>query len=959
MFFKRTIKRFAHITGYTFVTYSDNGEIITSGTDGEIRIWKEISDDDPTSQCIGENGNCCVQYTNDNCSRILVSTENVVQAYRFPDFNRDNIEMRFSLPVTSIKVNEKWMVAGSEDFTIKVRKLDKSEDVFELTGHNGPILHLDLNNKNILASSSGDGTIRLWNLDTKENIKTFDGLERVSKFTDAKNYSTPAFEKTGRYLAFPQGRLINIIETTNWEIKFKLENPEISSDYTACSFSNCGSYLSAGTMSGEISVWSLADNSQIKGEYVGEESHGITSIAFNPKDNEEIAFCDSDGQLSTVKLTKSKKITNGIDERDMQTNDENVDPDDIYGGIDFRDDDEDNENCVALEKLKNETMRNNGLDSEDDDDSKSVKSRQSTSVQSVKSLVKPFQLQPSFQPSSTPVHLEHRFMVWNHIGQVLCHSSMEENSIIVEFHNVTLHPSLHIVNTLNHQLASLSETCLALATKETPCKLVCISLLSSGNKEWSTTMPDCEEIMCITAGSSFVAVATDAGYLRIFTTMGTQREIVMLPGQIVCLSAFGNKLVAAYHSSNTCNKYSAMVINIMGLEILNRVIDIPLASNTKLNWLGFSDCGSIIAYESSGRMLSYSIKRNFWIPICDLTNHVNGASDSFFIIGVSERSQKIRATLCRGTSYPLTTPRPIMREIDYSMPLCYMETEKSKLEDLLIRSVNFDVESANKVIVENGLKLFSTALNSELESRAFEIIELIRDRKLIELASRYSSQKGRMHMSNKVLKLLNNFDEKEAEKKNMMNELEKETECFNETYESNDTKNEMKKSCETSTPVIAPRPMIQNRKSNPFKKVSNNTSSNISSTALNHLTKKSIGYSDSLIVSDDENTPSNNISKIQNRSISVDTPRPGNFGQWFIANKDSLKTDNPELSDIELMKIGKSVYKELTQKNKSMEEEATNDTSKILNKRKLDMNDDVTNVSTGGIAKLAKFGYDK
>lgn len=961
MIFKRTIKRFAHITGFTFVTYSEEGEIITSGSDGEIRVWKEISDDDPFSQCIGENGNCCVQYrTEQDTLRILVSVENTVQAFKFPNFERDGTEFRFSAPVTTIKVNRNWMAAGSDDSKLKVQRVDKSEDLFELSGHSGPILYIDLNNKNVLVSSSGDGTVCVWNVETKSIIKTFDGFQKFDSFATAKNFCKPVFEKSGRYLAFAQGQVVNIVETTNWEIKFRLENSEITSDYTVCSFSQCGSYLSAGTNNGEVCVWSLADNSKIKGEYVGEEMHAITAIEWNPKNNHEFAFCDADGQLSTVILQASKHFDDRLDDRKKKTNDEEVnDPDDIYGGIDFRNDDDDedekNENCIALEKLKNETLNKSEIftDDDDDNDSKSAKSQQSTALMSIRSAVKPFQVQQAFQPGSTPEHLEHRFMVWNHVGQVLCHSSLDEKSISVEFHDVTLHPSLHILNNFNYQMASLSETCLVLATTDSPCKFTCISLLSSGNKEWSTTMPDCEEIKCIVAGKAFVAVATDAGYLRLFTTMGTQREILILPGSVVCLAAYENKLLAAYHSSNTCNKYAAMLINVIGLEAINRTIDVPLAADNKLNWLGFSDYGSVIAFESSGRVLSYNAKRFTWMPICDLNNHIVGASDNFFIIGVSERTQKIRASLCRGTSYPLTNPRPIMREIDYALPLCYMETEKSKVEDVLIRSINFDVETREKSLVESGLKLFSMALNSELESRALEIIELIGDRKLIELASKYAGQKGRIHMSNKISKLLNDYEEKDAEKKKLVKVLEKETESFSEIYETSiENKSEV-----TSTPVIAPRPMIQNRKLNPFKKSTNVPIQNTSTTsaALNHLTKKSIGYNDSLPQSDDENTPTNNISKTAsfiNRSISQDTPRPGNFSQWFIANKDDLKLNNPSANDSQLMKIGKGMYKELTQKVKILDESQSDS---VLNKRKLDMNDDAT---SGGIAKLAKYGKD-
>ncbi|CAG9804650.1 unnamed protein product [Chironomus riparius] len=951
MFFKRSIKRFAHVNGFTFVTYSLNGEIITSGTDGDLRIWKEISDDDPSSQCVGENGNCCVQFKTDNNEmRLLATSDNNVQAYKYPEFDREGMELRFNGLVTSIKVNKIWIVAGSEDHTIKARKFSDPDTTIELKGHTGPIFQIAINDKNHIASSSGDGTIKVWNLETQQVVKTYDGFEKFDKFNKSKNFCTPAFEKTGRYLAFSKGSIVNVVETSSWDIKFKLENNEIKNTYTACSFSHCGSYLAAGTSNGEISVWNLTDNSKIKGEVFGEETHPITSIEWNPKNIKEFAFCDSDGQLSTIKIRANKNDDEDADIL-MENGDEVVrDPDDIYDAIDFRDDDdEDNENCVALEKLKNETMKTGADSDSEDEDSKTVKSQQMSETGSVRA-VKPFLLQPPFQPGATPQHLEHRFMVWNHVGQVQCHSTSDENSIIAEFHDTTLHPSLHILNTLDHQMASLSTSSLALATKETPCKLVCIALLSSGNKEWSTTMPECEEIQGIAAGKSFIAVATDAGYLRIFTTMGTQREVLMVPGPVVCMSAYDNKLVVAYHTSNTCNKYSIMIINILGLAVSNRTVEIPFAQNMRLNWLGFSDVGSIIAFESSGRVISYNIKKNLWMPICNLENHLIGASDTFFMISVSESTQKIRATLCRGTHYPLTNPRPILREIDYSLPLCSIETEKSKIEECLVRSVNFEMESSSKALVENGLKLFSTALNSELESRAFEIVELISDKKLIELASRYASQKGRMHMSNKISKLLNDFEEKEMEKKSMIEGYDKEVKSFTEAYEVEEQKPSEARKIETSTPLIAPRPMISQRKANPFKKSSNNSS--LGAKALNHLTKKSIGYNESVTNSDDENTPTNNMSLKNNRSVSLDTPRPGNFSQWFIANKEDLKVDNPNSTDAELFKIAKNVYKELTQKTKASVEELDTPPSAPINKRKLELNED-----SGSTAKLAKYGY--
>lgn len=147
-----------------------------------------------------------------------------------------------------------------------------------------------------------------------------------------------------------------------------------------------------------------------------------------------------------------------------------------------------------------------------------------------------------------------------------------------------------------------------------------------------------------------------------------------------------------------------------------------------------------------------------------------------------------------------------------------------------------------------------------------------------------------------------------------------------------------------STPIIAPRPMISQKRANPFTKKSLDNK-NSSLNALNHLTKKSIGYNESITNSDDENVPANNSSLLSNKSISKDTPRPGNFTQWFIANKEDLIKDNPNASDGELMKIGKQVYKELTKSETPPQAQLP------LNKRKLELTDD------GSASKLAKYGH--
>lgn len=347
---------------------------------------------------------------------------------------------------------------------------------------------------------------------------------------------------------------------------------------------------------------------------------------------------------------------------------------------------------------------NKGADDDDDDDVKS--DGRSTKMGN---YAKIYQLQAPFQPGETPRSIEHRYMVWNHVGIVRAHKTNAENSIEVEFHDASIHHGLHMVNHLNHTMASLSSTVLALCN-ESSSKLVCIMLGGfGGSREWSMSMPNCEEILCVAASTKLVAVVTDARFLRIFSVMGTQREILSISGPVLAVSAHENRILVAYHSSPASDDQhiSMMLIETIGLSLRCSDVKIALTPKSKLTWIGCSDNGSPVTCDTYGMLRMYSIRSNHWIPVCDTSLHTKGASDGYFIIEVSEATQVVRAILCRGSSYPLTTPKPMISELQMQLPVCDIEAEQSQLEETLIRLSTFFTNDKEKQIKEIALKLFA------------------------------------------------------------------------------------------------------------------------------------------------------------------------------------------------------------------------------------------------------------
>lgn len=601
--------------------------------------------------------------------------------------------------------------------------------------------------------------------------------------------------------------------------------------------------------------------------------------------------------------------------------------------------DDDDDDGISLNRIKNETLKFGSQES---------LSEKSNVAPSIKDI--PFRtvnLQSAFQPGSTPTSLEHRFMVWNHIGIVRSHKTDAEDSIEVEFHDTSTHHGIHMNNHLNHTMAALSSSVLALAC-EAPSKLVCITLKATGSREWSISMPDTEEIQAVCASDKLVAVATDNRYLRIFTVLGTQREVICIPGNVVALAAHDEQILVAYHAAASATddqNIGLMIIDTFGYNVKCKEAKIPLTSGSKLTWMGFSKEGSPVIYDSRSFMKLYRHKSSCWFPVWNGAEHAKGASDTFFIVSVSERLKEIHAILCRGCPYPLTVPRPIVGTYKTEMPLCDLELEKSRLEEQLLSCKVLQVFDANRAIKEDTIKLFALACKSEMEFRARELIELIAMPEIVPIAARYASGLGRIHLAQKLQDLMPVVEERQKEIETKMNEPD--IEMVPHGVLLNGSSNNPLLS---SSPVIGPGPILKPKTMtgrNPFKKMNTSGSSsaniqqNSKAKVFSHLVDLALGY-----------TPTDTQSSETSMSLGMSETSTGengskpksemSFTEWFKENSDTLKKDFPTENVKEFNKICMGKYSEWKK---------TKQNGVTENKRKHEESEAIGS----GVAKLARF----
>lgn len=75
----------------------------------------------------------------------------------------------------------------SEDMEVKVIDVADSGNCYSFTGLSGPPLSVALSyNAKMLAVSSGDGFLRVWQVNTQELLKEISGLPKYNSFMNAK-----------------------------------------------------------------------------------------------------------------------------------------------------------------------------------------------------------------------------------------------------------------------------------------------------------------------------------------------------------------------------------------------------------------------------------------------------------------------------------------------------------------------------------------------------------------------------------------------------------------------------------------------------------------------------------------------------------------------------------------------------------------------------------------------------
>lgn len=374
----------------------------------------------------------------------------------------------------------------------------------------------------------------------------------------------------------------------------------------------------------------------------------------------------------------------------------------------------------------------------------------------IENIPKPL-IQRPIQPGSSPADEENRFLCWNNTGIIRSQSSQEDQSIDIMFHDTEKHSSVNYKNDPNYTFGSMSEDCVVLGSNGKystgPASIHGINLLESNrdNREWEVDLPHVELIESLAAGGGFVAVATDQRNLRLFTNAGMQSYLFTMSGQILCMTAHDRQLMIIYHNGAGHADEQNLSMFVYYIDLFNNIIrqtqrNIPVALSKRspLSWAGFSDEGTPCTYDYSGMLRIYrpELGRS-WVPLLDLRDLTSSALDHYFVVGVSEMSQSVKAVKCKRSRFP-EFHTETAELLGFKLPLCDVETDKGKLEEEYVRlrlaelsykhmsklpNVGSLAESANesneRLLVNTVLRLFAMYLKEDKEDLARGLMYMI------------------------------------------------------------------------------------------------------------------------------------------------------------------------------------------------------------------------------------------
>ncbi|MCF2151378.1 hypothetical protein IQ276_034185 [Desmonostoc muscorum LEGE 12446] len=218
---------------------------------------------------------------------------------------RNRLEGHDSINSISFSPDGKTLASGSADKTIKLWNVETGEEIRTIKTHYTSANSISFSpDGKTLASGGEDKTIKFWNVETGEEIRTLDGhnydVNSVSFSPDGKTLASGSGDKTIKLWNVETGEEIHTLQGNNDDINFIYSISTYS-----FSFSPDGKTLASGSTDTTIKFWNVETGKEIRSI----EGHygSVNSISFSP-DGKTLASGSKDKTIKFWNVETGEEI---------------------------------------------------------------------------------------------------------------------------------------------------------------------------------------------------------------------------------------------------------------------------------------------------------------------------------------------------------------------------------------------------------------------------------------------------------------------------------------------------------------------------------------------------------------------------------------------------------------------------------------------------------------------------
>lgn len=269
------------LDGINCVDFSGDNQLVAAGmAEHYVRVWRIDGKSLPSTVAGGQP----------QASRRLIGHHAPIYGLSFsPAIESPGVVTRDNPVASGPSTSSKYLLSSSGDKTIRLWDLATWQCLAIYEGHMGSVWDVEWGPfGHYFVSGSRDGTARLWSTENKTDLRIFVGHDQDASFvTFHPNNAyvfTAGYDKTVRMWSITNGQAVRM---------FTGHSGDLSS--IACAPN--GKLLASGDDTGTIIVWELGPGKLLK-RLRGHDKGGVHSLAFNAESNVLV----SGGQDGTVRV---------------------------------------------------------------------------------------------------------------------------------------------------------------------------------------------------------------------------------------------------------------------------------------------------------------------------------------------------------------------------------------------------------------------------------------------------------------------------------------------------------------------------------------------------------------------------------------------------------------------------------------------------------------------------------